>query len=142
MEFVTFKRFVSLVPEAGLQRKTLKEQSLIIFGTESKYSIISKVNTSRPIGHGQNYRDLNSFMNKFGYSLELTAPKDVDDSIKDKRIKELEEELTYYKSLCACYINKLEAYRQVEEALKLLNEVTEEECLCKRPRHNRKRGNK
>ena len=140
MEFVTFKRFVSLVPEAGLQRKTLKEQSLIIFGTESKYSIISKVNTSRPIGHGQNYRDFNNFMNKFGYSLELTSPKDIDDTIKDRRIKELEDELTYYKTLCTHQANKLYLYNQLENTIKLLNEVTEEERLCKRPRHNRKRG--
>jgi hypothetical protein len=143
MEFVTFKKFIALVPEAGLRNKTLKEQSIIICGDPHLYSIISKVNNGYDIGYGgDNYRTINSFMNKFGYSLELIAPKDVEDSVKDRKIKELESRLAYYETREVILSKKDKAYRLFEEVLRLFNEATKEERLCKRPRHNRKRDDR
>lgn len=136
---ITFDKFKEL---PGLKNLTLKELSVLICGTERLYGFLSKLATHYPVAMAGNFKEVKEFVAKSGYNLILDNDYNNSLSIKDKRIKELEEELTYYKSLCACYINKLEAYRQVEEALKLLNEVTEEERLCKRPRHNRKRGNK
>lgn len=134
---ITFKDFRKLPFMKGLK---LAHISVSICGSERLIAFLSKLSCNRPVEKGQNYNEVNSYMNKYGYSLKLNNDWNNSNTIKDREIKQLKEDLAITQQALSIAMTKLEAVDLILKAVDLINKATATEKVAKLYKKHLKKG--
>lgn len=132
---ITFDKFKNLTQ---FKHFTLKDFSIEICGDNSLTSFLSKLATHSPVSVAGNFKMVDEWMAKFGYHLILDNDFNNSLTIKDKLIIEQQQEIARLKDINQILLTRLEALTQIEQAINVLNSLSDNDMVCRRPKYHKK----